>query len=464
MDAGDSPLQCDDVAGADEGADGGSGTVPAAAGTPLRAATSPAGKRATNGSSTSTSTSTSTPASRKRQGLGQAQQQDRAYNTTTSAPRLSTSTSMSASAGGFFGTIVGSVKDSVKDAVGGAVGRLVAQAEDGLGLEHGRLGDLAHATGADALAERAAGRAVSAATAKAERVAAQQLLQRSGVDVPRLLAAARAAGLEPADVEALLVAAAQSGAFQAVAEALLAGDPGTAMQLFAGPARQQVLRHVCAATGLSEQPVDATVRALLSGDLSTLEALAPELAASPLARRAGSAVASRAERAAVGALRQLLSACDADELLRRGGVDGRDVERLLLAAAQSDAFREVAQLLVAGRGDDAIALFDGDARQHAVQHICTQTGLADDIVEAILLALVHGDLSALEALAEGMAWRGLAFAEGAIVPYVARPVSAGAEQQLLVQQAQHRHVEQLLASKVTSAPLHTLSNTQPCPT
>jgi len=81
-------------------------------------------------------------------------------------------------------------------------------------------------------------------------------------------------------------------------------------------------------------------------------------------------------------------------------------------------------------------LFEGDARQEVVQYVCEKTGLPADTVEAVLHALVTGDLNALEALAEEAAWHGLDGAMGAMVPYVARPATA----------AEH-HVGQLLATK-----------------
>ena len=236
------PLPSDDVAATEEYNKAGGNNITVTAtttATAARAAASPASQRAGPGLSTPATTP-----SRKKQGLGQALQADRAYNTTSSANSLLSS----ASAGGLFSTVLG----TVRGAVGGAVGGLVAQAEDGLGLEHGQLRDIAHATGADAVAGRAVGRAAAAVGASAEHAAAQALLRHSGLDVEHLLAAASAAGIEPAVVEALLLAAVQSDAFRGAAEALLAGDPGAAARAFSGPARQRVVQEVCEQTGLPE--------------------------------------------------------------------------------------------------------------------------------------------------------------------------------------------------------------------
>ena len=58
---------------------------------------------------------------------------------------------------------------------------------------------------------------------------------------------------------------------------------------------------------------------------------------------------------------------------------------------------------MAGHVDDAIELFhdddDDDTRQQVVHHVCEATGLPEDTVEAVLHALVTGNVGPLEDIA-----------------------------------------------------------------
>ena len=208
--------------------------------------------------------------------------------------------------------------------------------------------------------------------------------------------AERICGLRPGDLEAIFEAAADSPVFKSVIEAVISGKPydaGVLASLYQEDVLADLVLGVETITGLSPALVETVLSTLVSGDLDRLQAVNVDAVSGPAGLKLLWAFAKRLGVALlpVGAIEKTAQKC---------GFRMSVVESIFVVAASDPVFKAASWKLMGGDKDAAAAVMTVDVVDKVTGTVADRTGLPPALINAMIDAILTGNLAKLEEVAK----------------------------------------------------------------